>query len=76
MNRLEEIRKKLEEQYILDDTQKDCAYLIGMVDELQRAMQKSWLLFAGEVGQYKALMLHQELTKEDTKCTTKTQSPT
>ena len=63
-NRLAEIRRKLEEQYVLDSTQQDCAYLLGMVDELQKAMQISWIVFAGEVSQKRAIELYEEFTKE------------
>lgn len=64
MNRVEEIRKRLEDQHILDDTQKDCAYLLGMVDEQQRVLQFSWLIFAEEVSQKRAIELHEKMVKE------------
>ena len=63
-NRLAEIRRGLKEQYVLDSTQQDCAYLLGVVDEQQRVLQFSWLIFAEEVSQKRAIELHEKMVKE------------
>lgn len=64
MDRTQEIKDKLKKLYIHDEWQKDCAFLLGRVDMLEEALLKTWLIFAEEVGQKRAIELHKKFEKE------------
>lgn len=42
----------------------DMAYLLGMIDQLHKSLEISWLIVAVEVSQKRAIEMYDEMTRE------------